>query len=335
VRRQQIDEQTAAAASATVSAAAASTAVDSVASPSPRASAQRAFVTLVMLGDSYVPGALVLAHSIRSAGSRAALVVMVSSDVSPAARTDLKLVFDEVIEVDLLQGRAIHQEWKRYTKAGSAGHGRTMYEWIDKSFTKFNVLALTQYDRVCLLDADMLCVGSPDGIFDLRAPAGLCSTIVDIAGNESMHGRRLTHQQVESSWRSYGMRGCLYMVRPNRAHFKLVQDTLREYGGYGERRFYIGADEKLMTDLFLDEWTHAHWQYGCNSWKSAPDVIGRSAIFLHYVTEKPWQPKEVWPDTLQWNTHARAVIDAYPQVETRFRTHLEAIARHAQQKQGR
>lgn len=295
-----------------------------------------------MLGDSYVPGALVLGHSIRSSGSRCSLVVMVSEDVSESARSDLALVFDEIINVPIIEGRAIHQEWKRYTKPNNGngngnanGSAQPMYQWIDKSFTKFNVLGLTKYARVCLLDADMVCVGQPDEIFSLRAPAGICSTIVGGDANNVMHGQRLSQAEVEASWRSYGMRGCLYMVEPNTAHLDLVRSTLREFGGYGERRFYIGADEKLMTDLYLDEWSHAHWSFGCNSWKCDRALIGRDPTFLHYVTDKPWRPKEVWPDTYKWSAYARDIIQRHPHIEHRFTQHFDAIKRHEQQTQKR
>lgn len=283
-----------------------------------------------MLGDSYVPGALVLASSLRQAGSRAARVVLVSPDVSAGARADLLTVFDEVIEVPIIEGHAVHQEWKRYTKG--QGAAPAMYQWIDKSFTKAHLLGLTQYRRVCLLDADMLCVSPPDGIFQLAAPAGICSTVASPAANEALHGRRLTQQQVEDSWRSYGMRGCLYMLEPNPSHLSLLLSVLKEFGGYGEKRFYIGADEKLFTDLYLDAWTHAHWSFGSNSWKSSTQELGREAVFLHYVTEKPWRPKEVWPDTIRWSEHATQLCDQHPKLTAYFASHFEAVRQH-QQKQ--
>ena len=40
-----------------------------------------AYVTLVMLGDLYIAGAIVLAHSIRKCGSKVDLVVLVTPDV--------------------------------------------------------------------------------------------------------------------------------------------------------------------------------------------------------------------------------------------------------------
>ena len=309
VTRKRMDDQavTTAAASAATSTAAATSAsssssngvsggsdasvVDAATDPS-----KCAFVTLVMLGDSYVAGALVLGQSLRSRGTRASLVVLVSPCVSSGARSDLARLFDLVLEVPLLKARAVHQEWKKFTAAGAAPDGGRMYGWIDYSFTKFHVLTLTQFHKVCLLDADMLCVaessdagsgeGGVDSVFALRAPAGVCSTILDARSNQAMHGRRLSPEQVAQSLRSYGMRGCIYMLRPNQSHFELVASVLAKHGGYGLNALYVGADEKLMTDLYADQWTHMHWRWGSNSWKSDLKTLGAHAMFLHYVTDK-------------------------------------------------
>jgi hypothetical protein len=72
--------------------------LDSVADVPPRV----AWVTLVMKGDSYTPGALVVGHSLRRSQTRAELVVMVTEDVSAIARAHLALVFDHVIDVRTL-----------------------------------------------------------------------------------------------------------------------------------------------------------------------------------------------------------------------------------------
>jgi hypothetical protein len=42
-----------------------------------------AYVTLLMKGDFYVPGALVLASSLKRTGNRADVICMVTEDVSP------------------------------------------------------------------------------------------------------------------------------------------------------------------------------------------------------------------------------------------------------------
>jgi len=61
------------------------------------------YTTLVMKGDAYVPGALVMAGSLRNTKTPHDLVCMVTPDVSSKARKQLSLVFDRVIEVPVLE----------------------------------------------------------------------------------------------------------------------------------------------------------------------------------------------------------------------------------------
>jgi len=298
-----------------------------------------------MLGDDYVPGALALAHSLRSCGSRAARVVLVSSDVSAQARADLSVLFDEVVPVDLLQGRAVHKEWKRFSSG--AQNGQQMYQWLDKSFTKLQVIGLTEYDKVALLDADMLCVSNPDELFQLRAPAAICSAFKDKdpAAHDQWHGRRLSEHQVrqaiETNW---GMRGCINLLRPSAAHLSLVRDVLSTYGGYGVRRLFIGADEKLLSDLYLDQWTHVHQRFGLTSWKSGPEFTGeRPAVMLHFVTEKPWRPAPVdvkngsgdsaWPDYLFFYRTAKQLVAEQPALRRHFERHIRFMQPYVPQEE--
>ena len=138
------------------------------AAPPPPDLARCAFVSLVMRGDAYVPGALVCAHSLRLAGTRARLVCMVTACVSALARRRLRCVWDEVVEVP-----ALRFECRKLVSVKQ----RRMYEqWVETSFTKWNCLALTQYAKVVFIDADKVVLANCDELFSLRAPAGTFSS---------------------------------------------------------------------------------------------------------------------------------------------------------------
>ena len=67
-----------------------------------------------MIGDEYVPGALVLAYSLKKVKTKARLIVMVTKDVSEKARNQLKLIFDDIIEVPYVEAKAYQKDWKRF-----------------------------------------------------------------------------------------------------------------------------------------------------------------------------------------------------------------------------
>ncbi|ETO04457.1 hypothetical protein RFI_32939 [Reticulomyxa filosa] len=95
------------------------------------------YVTLVMCGDGYVPGAAVLGHSLRLVKSRHPTIVMVTEDVSEDAKTVLRALYDYVVTVPYIQYES--KELKTSTQ-------RQKYDsWKCQSFTKWNCLNLNEY----------------------------------------------------------------------------------------------------------------------------------------------------------------------------------------------
>ncbi|NBQ70023.1 MAG: hypothetical protein EBU46_14830, partial [Nitrosomonadaceae bacterium] len=130
--------------------------------------ARSAWVTLVMRGDAYVPGALALAASLRASGTAAATVCMVTDDVSAGARALLGRAFDRVVAVDKLTYPACPMR----TEKQNALYG----SWIADSFTKWRCLGFVEYARVIFLDADTVLLGNCDHLFAVPAPAGIFSS---------------------------------------------------------------------------------------------------------------------------------------------------------------
>jgi alpha-N-acetylglucosamine transferase len=115
-----------------------------------------AFVTL-LTSDNYLPGALVLAKSLKKVGTVLPIVVLATKEyVSEVAGRILAAVFDEVIWVD-----AIHSlDFDNLKLLGRMELGIT--------FTKihcFNNLVLP-YERIAYLDADTLILKNIDEIFN-------------------------------------------------------------------------------------------------------------------------------------------------------------------------
>eukprot|EP00899_Mesostigma_viride_P005625 jgi/Mesvir1/15063/Mv14713-RA.1 len=150
----------------------------------------RAYVTLVMMGDNYVGGALVLAGTLREVGAQADLVIMITEDVSNAARAALAKLYDKVIVVPYIRARA-HQKYQpRFTER----YGR----WLDSCFTKFNFFGLTQYSKIVWIEADCLALSNPDELFQLHAPAGICSNFL-WEEDARWHGQRVPQALVARS----------------------------------------------------------------------------------------------------------------------------------------
>ncbi|XP_040316083.1 glycogenin-2 [Herpailurus yagouaroundi] len=113
----------------------------------------QAFVTLAT-NDTYCQGALVLGQSLRTQRATRKLVVLITSQVSSLLRVILSKVFDEVIEVNLMESADyIHLAFLKRPELGV-------------TLTKLHCWTLTHYSKCVFLDADTLVLSNIDELFD-------------------------------------------------------------------------------------------------------------------------------------------------------------------------
>eukprot|EP00042_Codosiga_hollandica_P043264 m.408585 g.408585 ORF g.408585 m.408585 type:complete len:358 (+) comp56509_c0_seq3:1-1074(+) len=269
---------------------------------------KNAFVTLVMggpgVGDAYIQGAAVLAFTLRQQKTTADIVLMVTDDVPAASVAAAARVFDHVVPVQHITATTAHLPYKRF---------QHMYTWLNNCLTKFRCLQLTQYRRVVFLDADMVAVSNPDSIFEVSAPAGICSIIKTPQDNEQFHGKPIDPKIIDNSLSDYGIRGCTLLLRPSENEFKRLMDHVASLDVVGDPKRHIGPDEFFITNYFRRYWYHLHSRFGCTSWKTE-DVGSAQPVFLHFVSEKPWAYTKEWDDFKLWNKLAQQLVDRHPQM---------------------
>jgi hypothetical protein len=129
-----------------------------------------------MLNPEYIIGALVCAKSLKNVNTQYPIICMITQDIldlMPAAIEILLHTFDDIVLVPIIEHPVV--EFKAIRQKEMYGH------WINKSFTKWNCLTLvnaktgTLYDKVILLDVDMIMLTNCDELFELQAPAGCFS----------------------------------------------------------------------------------------------------------------------------------------------------------------
>ncbi|XP_054363010.1 glycogenin-2 isoform X6 [Mirounga angustirostris] len=113
----------------------------------------QAFVTLAT-NDIYCQGVLVLGQSLRNQRATRKLVVLITPQVSSLLRVILTKVFDEVIEVNLIDSADyIHLAFLKRPELGV-------------TLTKLHCWTLTHYSKCVFLDADTLVLSNIDELFD-------------------------------------------------------------------------------------------------------------------------------------------------------------------------
>ncbi|ELR06753.1 glycogenin glucosyltransferase [Pseudogymnoascus destructans] len=112
----------------------------------------------LLLNDLYLPGALVLAHSLRDAGTIKKLAVLVTLDsVSVDAMVELQRVYDHIIPVD----RMVNQQPQNLSLMDRVD--------LHSTFTKITLWKQLQFRRIVYMDADMVAWRAPDELFAVEA----------------------------------------------------------------------------------------------------------------------------------------------------------------------
>ncbi|KAF5018924.1 hypothetical protein F66182_9089 [Fusarium sp. NRRL 66182] len=122
------------------------------------AGGEHVYATL-LLSDSYLPGALVLAHSLRDAGTHHKLAVLVTLDsVSANSITQLQSVYDYVFPVP------------RIRNDNPANLYLMNRGDLHSAFTKINLWKLTQFSKIVYIDADVVAYRAVDELFNTPHP---------------------------------------------------------------------------------------------------------------------------------------------------------------------
>ncbi|KAF7969214.1 hypothetical protein HWV62_27915 [Athelia sp. TMB] len=269
---------------------------------------KRAFVTL-LTQTSYLPGALVLARSLRTTqpegpqgyvGSKYPLVVMVTPQLPQDARDVLSKEKIATREVDILMPA-------EGTHVLSSHDARFADTW-----TKLRGFDLEEYDRVVLLDSDMIVRRNMDELMDLELPNDWIASAHACACNP----RKLSHYPAD-----WIPKNCAYtpLVHPDslerasptsgprpysllNSGLVVLNPSMKLAGEIGE---YLSTsplvptfsfpDQDLLAAFFAGRWKPLPWKYNAlktlriihkNLWRD------EEVRCLHYIlADKPWHAR--------------------------------------------
>lgn len=289
-----------------------------------------AYVVSVFKDEKYLLGALVVAWSMKMAGSNADIILL-ATDVSEELIELAKCVFDRIYEVSYLRV-SCHQ--LRTDKQ------RSRYSnWMDISCSKWNCLALVEYNKIIFLDSDLLILQSLDNLFKLSTPAGTFSSpqAKGYCENGGMYNPYLLLKEGDlvnekmiaegldgTRGSSFTVIGTSLVLSPNIEHwnkFITMLDTYRSNNLFGYKNCNSGIDEQALVHFYSrhlsDEkiqWTHVSQRSGWIPWK--PKWIMNNEYppsVIHYFGKKPWlMERGEWIDLEPWYDAVKTMIDKWP-----------------------
>ena len=115
-----------------------------------------AYVGLLYGDSEYFLAALLYGFSLQKTKPKYDSVLMITSDI-PKKQRDVLSIYFKLIEVDYLYS---HPD--NFTKSDSR---------FSQIFTKLHLFNLTQYEKVLMIDIDVIVLHNLDHLFDLQAPA--------------------------------------------------------------------------------------------------------------------------------------------------------------------
>ncbi len=262
-----------------------------------------------MKGDAYIPGAIVLAHSLKRTRTLHDVVCMITPDVSPGATCALLAVYDHVLTVDYLHYPSLPTKTSKQQK---------MYDhWMSDSMTMFQSLGLTQYAKICQLDVDIVVIRNMDSVFCTQTPAACFvnpwlsdGKINKFYQRKMKHGQLVSKQYIKNALRSRGMSfvgGCnCIVIEPSASDHedlkRCMDQLIKTNGALGSPNSFSGVNEQSMAyfyTVFLDKNMYCVGnEYQCVPWKHYQKDLDVPPYLFHYFNKKPWdmQSRETYPD---------------------------------------
>lgn len=311
------------------------------ASNSKPAQSRHAYGTFVFKDSGYLPGLLMVAYKIKKLSKRkATLICLYTPDVDGWVLEVLKLLYDEIRPTE-------------YLKFGRKRTGRQ--QPLPSMFTRFRFLELTEFDKVLVLDADMLPLQDYASIFKLSAPAGVINE-----SKEHMQGTLKTLDRV-SAWEwhekyrtiappgsvipkditdrpllepkdNLGINGGLMLLQPSASDFVAFTKWCNQPEISAKINAMNWPDMQAITAFYSGKWASIDAKYlGLYGYPNVSSLNG-----IHFIGPKPWQHRSkgfehrisMYPDYRLWAKEYLEMCEAIPPLmkHTSLRTLYKRIS---------
>ncbi|RKF83448.1 hypothetical protein GcM3_013018 [Golovinomyces cichoracearum] len=214
----------------------------------------------LLLNDLYLPGALVLAHSLRDAGTTKKLAVFFTPEsVSVDALKDLRKLFDYVIPTE-----RINNEFPANLRLMNRPE-------LSSTFTKIILWKQLQFRRIVYVDSDIVALRAPDELFDLPHSFSAASDI---------------------GWPDIFNSG-LMVLTPNMSDYNALLSMAREGISFD------GADQGLLNMHFRDNFNRLSFTYNVTpsayyQYVPAYRHFKSKIVMAHFIGQnKPWMQGRV------------------------------------------
>jgi len=296
-----------------------------------------AFVTLLMMNDSYLPGVLLQAYELSQQAPLISRVCLITEDVSDETQNSLSWIYDHVVCVDKIFIPHVRRQNRQ-----------------DRPFllTRLQALRLgpdgdlgMHFKKIVLLDADILPLKRFDQLFLLETPAGILNEhkshfiTTDTKGryikpkNVDITGRWVWHQvyrnighgnhipeeitkRVTSDPYNLGINTALMVLQPSFKEYRSILEDIK----LPDRlrlltEIFDWPDMQYLTLRWSGQWVNIDASFcGFCGYPSLSVLCG-----THYAGQKPWNYKNAdsfkqysrFPDFIYWHQQFLTMMQEY------------------------
>ena len=127
-------------------------------------------------------------------------------------------------------------------------------------FTKLHALNLLSYDKVLMMDIDIVIIKSPDELFQVKAPAAMRRGNSSNLHGERMHGRSFFGGQSEGWMQTAGINAGIMLLEPNKKDFdQMILEVCSVR--HPERVPGNGPEQDYLSRYYASKWHHISFLY--------------------------------------------------------------------------
>ncbi|ORY27796.1 galactinol synthase [Naematelia encephala] len=259
---------------------------------------RQAWVTLIT-NPGYVAGLLTVYRTLISV-SRYPLIVMATDSLPQASRDLIQRSGISIVDVaHLLPAPGQHSGFD------------PAFVRLNDAWTKLRVFGLTEYDRLILIDSDMLFLRSLDDLFELElpspewigaAPACVCNPLgfahyprdwtpancLLLKQDRFATIDSITIPKPDAPRTSHLLNSGLVVLQPSKSLMDHLITFLNTSPTVAASQF---ADQDIIAEAFHGRWRPLPWW--CNALKPGrwvhPNVWDDGEVrLIHYILDKPW-----------------------------------------------
>jgi len=230
-----------------------------------------AYVTTLYGNNVYLTGALVVGYTLMKTNTKFDRVILTTPDTSLEYKSYLKTVYTHIINIDYVE-----------VSSEIFSEQNTRFRNV---FTKLECLNLIQYDKIILLDIDMIIAKNIDHLFELSPPAA-CLKHFYVS-----YGKLIPAHMICRNKKLVGsINAGLMLLKPDKNEWLHIKEDINKNQQINKYKY---PEQDYLSLRYCNKWTsitfNYNFQFGLTNRVKKCRYSIDDIYVIHYSSSyKPW-----------------------------------------------